>query len=92
MSVERMSVEWTSVEVQEIRMLLASVVGREVADSLDEDELLFAQGIVDSLHLVQIVDGFQRDFGVEVAGHDLSPENFGSIGGMARYLQAKRPL
>jgi acyl carrier protein len=81
-----------SAEVQEIRLLLASVVGREVADSLDEHELIFAQGVVDSLHLVQIIDGFQSDFGVAVAGHDLSPENFGSIGGMARYLQTKRPV
>ncbi len=79
-------------EVREVRGLLASVVGSDIVDSLDDHELFFAHGIIDSLHLVEIVHRFESDLGIAVAGQDLSPEHFGSISGMALYLQTKRPL
>jgi acyl carrier protein len=79
-------------EVGEVRRLLASVVGSDIVDSLDDNELFFAHGIIDSLHLVEIVHRFESDLGIAVAGQDLSPEHFGSISGMALYLQTKRPL
>jgi acyl carrier protein len=76
--------------IGEVRRLLASVVGSEIVDSLEDDQLFFSHGVVDSLHLVEIIERFQSDLGVAVAGQDLSPENFGSISGMARFLQSKR--
>jgi acyl carrier protein len=76
--------------IGEVRRLLASVVGSEIVDSLEGDELLFDHGVVDSLLLVEIIECFQSDLGVAVAGQDLSPENFGSIGGMARFLESRR--
>jgi acyl carrier protein len=80
----------TDSTVAEVRQLLASVVGDEPVAALGDDELLFEHGVVDSLHLVEIVDRFQADLGVEVGGPDLSPENFGSIAGMAGFLASKR--
>lgn len=76
--------------IGEVRRLLASVVGSEIVDSLEDDQLFFNHGVVDSLHLVEIIEGFQSDLGVAVAGQDLSPENFGSISGMARFLKSRR--
>lgn len=76
--------------IGEVRRLLASVVGSEIVDSLEDDQLFFNHGVVDSLHLVEIIECFQSDLGVAVAGQDLSPENFGSISGMARFLESRR--
>ena len=76
--------------VGDVRLVLASVLGRDVVDSLDDDEPFFDRGIVDSLHLVEIIDHFQGDLGIDVAGEELSPENFGSITGMARFLETRR--
>jgi acyl carrier protein len=76
--------------VGDVRLVLASVVGGDVVDSLKDDELFFDRGIIDSLQLAEIIDRFQSDFGIAVAGEDLSPENFGSITGMARFLETRR--
>ena len=76
--------------IGEVRRLLASVVGSDIVDSLEDDQLFFNHGVVDSLHLVEIIERFQSDLGVAVAGQDLSPENFGSISGMARFLESRR--
>ena len=69
--------------------MLTSIVGHEVIDQVEDDQLLFDQGLIDSLHIVEIVDHFESRFGVEVTGEDLTPENFGSISGMANLLSAK---
>jgi acyl carrier protein len=76
--------------IGEVRRVLASVVGRDVVAQLQDDELFFDRGIIDSLHLVEIIDHFQSDFGIDVGGEDLSPENFGSVVGMSKFLETKR--
>jgi acyl carrier protein len=79
-----------STAVTEVRMVLTSVVGEDIVASLRDDDQFFSRGVIDSLQLVEIIEHLQSDSGVEVGGEDLSPENFGSIGGMARFLEAKR--
>jgi acyl carrier protein len=77
-------------EVAEVRQVLASVATSEVVDSIDDDDLFFADRVIDSLHLIEIIDEFESRFGIAVEGSDLSPENFGSIAGMARFLRSRR--
>ncbi len=72
--------------IAEVRQLLVSVLGSEVVDSIEDDDRFFDDHLVDSLQLIEIVDGFQSRFGIEVSGEDLSPENFGSVAGMATFL------
>ncbi|HZO77139.1 MAG TPA: phosphopantetheine-binding protein [Solirubrobacteraceae bacterium] len=74
----------------EARHILSSVVGDDLVASLGDDDQLFSRGVIDSLQLVEIIERFQGDLGIEVGGEDLSPENFGSIAGMARFLEQKR--
>lgn len=74
----------------EIRQLLDPIVGPEIAGSLSADELIFERGMIDSLHLVEIVSRIESRFGFEVQGDELAPENFGSIGAMAAYVDSKR--
>jgi acyl carrier protein len=76
--------------VGEARGVLTSVVGADITDSLADDEPFFDRGVVDSLHLVEIIEHFQSDLGIGVEGEDLSPENFGSISAMAKFVEAKR--
>ncbi len=77
-------------EIAEVRQLLASVAGAETVEGLGDDEKFFESRVIDSLHLVEIVDRFQSQFGIKVAGSELSPDNFGSISAMARFLGEKR--
>jgi acyl carrier protein len=76
--------------VAEARQLLASVIGSDVVDSLGDDDRFFDDHVIDSLQLMELVEAFQDRFGIDVSGKDLSPENFGSIAGMAQFLTSKR--
>jgi acyl carrier protein len=77
-------------ETAEVRKLLASVAGSEVVDSIEDDDRFFDNRVLDSLQLMEIVDEFQTRFGIEVGGEDLSPENFGSVTAMAKFLASRR--
>jgi len=76
--------------VAEARQLLAGVIGSDAVDSLGDEDRFFDDHVVDSLQLMELVDAFQGRFGIDVSGKDLSPENFGSIAGMARFLTSRR--
>jgi acyl carrier protein len=76
--------------VAEVRQLLASVAGNEVVESVQDDDRFFDDHVIDSLQLMELVDAFQSRFGIEISGEDLSPENFGSIAGMAKFLTHRR--
>jgi acyl carrier protein len=74
----------------EARQLLATVIGSDVVESIQDDDRFFDDHVIDSLQLMELVDAFQKRFGIEVSGKDLSPENFGSINGMAQFLTSRR--
>ena len=72
-----------------VRHVLAAVVGQETTAGISDDLPFFDRGVIDSLQIVEIIGFLEDDLGLEVEGEDLSPENFGSINGMAAYLVAK---
>ena len=76
----------------EVRQLLSGIVDGEVIMTISDEDLVFQQGVIDSLHLIELIDAFETRFGIEIAPEELSPENFGSIGAMARYVSSKRKL
>lgn len=55
----------------------------------DEDALLEA-GIVDSLGFVELVEEVQARYGIEVADVEITEEQFGSIGAIARFVARKQ--
>lgn len=74
----------------EARAILASVAGEDVVASLRDDEQFFSRGVIDSLQLVEIIQRVEQELGEEVSGEDLLPENFGSIAGIASFLERRR--
>ena len=54
----------------------------------DETSLLEA-GIVDSIGVLEIVAFIEQGFSITVSDDDLVPENFGSIAGMAAFVESK---
>jgi acyl carrier protein len=75
--------------VRYVRQMMSAIVGAHVVEAIADDTAFFERGIVDSLQLVEIIGYVEGDLDIEIAGEDLSPENFGSIAGMARFLTAK---
>lgn len=78
--------------VDYVRHVLASVVGSDTVKGITDDLPFFDRGIIDSLQIVEIIGFLEDDLDFEVAGEDLSPENFGSIAGMAEFLVEKGKL
>jgi acyl carrier protein len=78
----------TSAE-SEIRDLLGAMVGPEVAGAVGAEDQIFEQGVIDSMHLVELVGALESRYRFKVAGEELSPENFGSVRAMASYVDRK---
>jgi acyl carrier protein len=72
-----------------VRAVLAEIVGAAVVDRLADDDLLFERRIVDSLHLVELVERLEQRFGTEIDGDDLTPENFASVAAMSRFFDSR---
>lgn len=62
--------------------------GYEAADLGDDDSLL-ADGMVDSLGAVRLLDFIGQRFGFQIPPEDLTVENFRSVGLIAAYLEKR---
>lgn len=54
--------------------------------SFDKSVDLFAQGYVDSVGVVELLEFLHEDFGVEIPDHDLLTDDFSNIAGIARIV------
>jgi acyl carrier protein len=54
----------------------------------DEDSLLDAR-VIDSLGILDLVGYLEESFGIEVTDEELTPENFESIGALARFVSRR---
>ncbi|CAN5619331.1 hypothetical protein BH20ACT2_BH20ACT2_08640 [soil metagenome] len=61
-----------------------------VTERLADDYALLEHKIIDSLGIFQIVSFLETEFDVEVDDEELLPDNFGTIGAIARLVSAKR--
>ena len=54
----------------------------------DEDSLLDAQ-VIDSLGILELVGYLEDAFAIQVTDDELTPENFASIGALARFVSRR---
>ena len=55
-----------------------------------DDDSLLAKGVIDSLGVMEIVGFLEERFEMTVEQDDVTEQNFGSVGAIARYVAAKR--
>lgn len=55
-------------------------------DSLNPEDNLIEEGVLDSLGLFGVIEFIEESFGFEVANEDVVIENFGSVASMAQYI------
>ena len=58
-------------------------------DSVEHDEDLLAQDIIDSLGIVELVAFLESRYGIKVGDDDLVPENFQSVDRVVAFVAAK---
>lgn len=60
--------------------------------SLGEDEHLLANGILDSLGVLDVVGYLEKEFGISISDEDLVPEHFETLRRMAAFVEEKRSV
>jgi acyl carrier protein len=58
--------------------------------SIDENTPLLSSGTLDSLGILELVIFLSEKFNIEMDSQDFSPENFETIGHLARFVQCKQ--
>jgi len=55
--------------------------------SLDPNEDLLEQGIIDSLGIMKLVLFLEESYGIQVDDQDITPENFQCLNSMVKYVE-----
>jgi acyl carrier protein len=78
-----------SVAVEVEKFILQEIaLGRDV-DSLDHD-LDLADGVIDSLGIVELIVFLEDKYAIKVDDDDLTPENFKSVNTIVTFVESKR--
>ena len=76
----------------DIEANLSRYISQELLDgsvAVSADDMLLADGLVDSLGMMRLVGYIGETFGVEVPPEDVVIENFSTVARMAEYLRDK---
>jgi acyl carrier protein len=72
---------------ERIRQFLVEHFPSARKQALGDDDHLLANGVVDSLGILDLVAYLEREFGITITDDDLVPEHFESLGRMSRFVQ-----
>jgi acyl carrier protein len=76
---------------ERIRRLVIDDLGyRGSPSDLKDDFPLIDNRVIDSLEMLKLISLIEEEFEVEVDDEELVPENFGTIGAIARFVEQKR--
>jgi len=56
---------------------------------INDDTLLFDEGIFDSMGLLSLITYLEHDFNIKIADSELDADNFGSIDAITSFLERK---
>jgi acyl carrier protein len=62
------------------------------ADQVNNDTMIFAQGIMDSMGFISIIDFLEESFSISVADNELIEPNFESINAISNFISRKIQL
>jgi len=71
------------------KILLTEIAVDLGKKSLDPDEDLLEQGIIDSLGIMKLVLFMEETYGIAVADEEVVPENFQTVNMMVRFIEQK---
>ena len=79
----------TTIESQLREFIINNLLFAE-DDLLTDNDSLLANGVVDSIGVMELVEFVSSRFGLEVAVKDINQENFDSIGRLAIYIRRRQ--
>jgi len=69
------------------KVLLTEIAVGLEKKSLDPDEDLLEQSIIDSLGLMKLIDFMEKTFGIKILDEQIVPENFQSLNSMVKLVE-----
>ncbi|RMD65647.1 acyl carrier protein [Candidatus Parcubacteria bacterium] len=57
--------------------------------TVDPDEDLLTQGVIDSMGILQLVEFIEKEFGIEVNDDEIVPENFRTLNCLTGFVSKK---
>lgn len=72
------------------RFISEDLSGGALGETITADYPLLERGVLDSLGLFQLVGFIESEYGVEIQDEELVPDNFGTVGTIARLIETKR--
>ena len=71
------------------KFLLAEIVAGSGKKSLDPDEDLLEQGMLDSMGIMKLIVHIEETFGINIGDEEIIPENFQSLNSMVAFVGQK---
>jgi acyl carrier protein len=71
------------------KFLLTEIAADSGKQSLDPDEDLLGQRIIDSLGILKLVVYLEQAHGIKVMDEEIVPENFQSLNSMVKFVEQK---
>ncbi|MCA9471148.1 MAG: acyl carrier protein [Nitrospirales bacterium] len=79
-----------SVDIESIRKFIVEHIPKARQMSIQDDEQLLENGLLDSLGILDVVTHLEEEFGISISDDELTPDNFQSIRTMYQYVQQKK--
>jgi len=71
------------------RFMVTQIAGDMGIKSLDPNDDLLAQGIIDSMGVMKLIVFMEDNFGVKIEDEEIIPENFQSLNSMVNFIDFK---
>jgi acyl carrier protein len=71
------------------KYLLTEIAADLGKQSLDPEEDLLEQGVIDSMGILKLVVFLEKSHGIRVKDEDVVPENFQNLNSMVRFVEQK---
>lgn len=81
--------ETAVLQMEQLRSFISEITFTDI-DKINEDTLIFEEGIFDSLGFLSLISFLDEKFGIEVGNDELSEENFESIRAIVAYIAKKK--
>jgi len=76
---------------EEVREFIVSTfLGSGVNGDLEDDDLLFDSGVIDSIGAMELISFIQARYRINILDEDLFPENFSSIARISSFVLRKQ--
>jgi acyl carrier protein len=72
------------------KFILSELAVDHDKQSIEPDEDLITQGIVDSMGIIKLVTFMEEKFGITISDADMVPENFHNIESLTRFVEQSK--